>query len=102
MDAGADQLKQAIESQYGGNAVLVRALPVTEYFDGKSVWTGSVHVFGLVGHHRATQAYAWSAPIEGSTTRRSYAVLRLGNITSPVDALRAALGSNHQARMAGA
>jgi hypothetical protein len=47
-----------------------------------------VHVFDLEGHPKATRAYAWSSPVEGSDKRRFYAVLHLGGIRSPLDAVR--------------
>ena len=55
------------------------------------VWEGLVHVFNLDDHPSATVAYAWSSPIEGSTKRRYFAVLHLGGIRSPQDAVRAAI-----------
>lgn len=91
MDVDADQLKQAIEGQHGGKAALVEALPVKEVFQGQTVWEGTVHVFDLDGHPKATRAYAWSSPVEGTTKRRFYAVLHLGGIRSPLDAVRAAI-----------
>jgi hypothetical protein len=78
-------------------AALVDALPVKEVFEGKTVWEGMVHVFDLEGHSKATRAYAWSSPIEGSDRRRFYAVLHLGGIRSPLDAVRAAIVAEHKA-----
>lgn len=91
MDVSVDQLKQAVEGQHGGKAALVSAEPVKEVFNGKTVWEGVVHVFDLEGHPKATRAYAWSSPVEGSNKRRFYAVLHLGGIRSPLDAVRAAI-----------
>ena len=85
----AEKLKQAVEDQHGGTATLVGFLPLEEVSEGRTVWKGIVHVFDLVGHPEATRAYAWSSPIEGSNKRRFYAVLHLGGIRSPLDALRA-------------
>jgi hypothetical protein len=73
-----DRLKLAIESQHGGTATLVQAVPVKETFEGQTVWEGIVHVFDLEGHPKVTRAYAWSSPIEGSTKRRFFAVLHMG------------------------
>jgi hypothetical protein len=50
-----------------------------------------VHVFDLDGHPKATRAYAWSSPIEGSDKRRFFAVLHLGPVTGPVEAVRVAI-----------
>ncbi|MDQ6701903.1 MAG: hypothetical protein M3Z96_01750 [Pseudomonadota bacterium] len=65
--------------------------PVCETFKGWKVWEGVVHVFELEGHPKATRAYAWSSPIEGSAKRRFFAVLHMGPIKSPLDAVRAAI-----------
>jgi hypothetical protein len=91
MDVSVDQLQRAVEGQHGGKAMLIDVLPVKELFQGQVVWEGTVHVFDLEGHPRATRAYAWSSPIEGSDKRRFYAVLHLGGIRSPLDAVRAAI-----------
>ena len=91
IEASADQIKQAVEGQHGGTAVLVSIKPVKEVFQGKTVWEGVVHVFDLEGNAKATRAYAWSSPIDGSDKRRFYAVLHLGGIRSPLDAVRAAI-----------
>ena len=66
-------------------------MPVREKFKGELVWEGVVHVFDLEGHPKATRAYAWSSPIDGSTKRRFFAVLQMGSIKSPIDAVRAAI-----------
>ncbi len=91
-DAGLqDDLKMAVESQHGCKAMLIQSVPVKETFGGKTVWEGIVHVFKISGHPTANQAYAWSSPIEGSDKRRFFAVLHMPPITSPVDAVRAAI-----------
>lgn len=91
-----DQLKQAVEHQHGGAASFVQAIPVNETFEGKAVWQGLVHVFDLADHPMATRAYAWSSPIEGSTKRRFFAVLHMGGIRSPQDAVRVAIVAEHR------
>ena len=60
------------------------------------IWEGVVHVFDLAGHPKATRAYAWSSPIEGSTKRRFFAVLHSPPIVSPLDAVRAAIVAEHK------
>ena len=82
----------------GGTATLVQSVPVNESFDGNPVWQGTVHVFDLEGHPKANRAYAWSSPIEGSDKRRFFAVLHMGGITGPVEAVRAAIVAERRAR----
>jgi len=91
-DVSVDQLRQSVEGQHGGKAVLVEAVPVKETWQGKTVWEGVVHVYDLEGHPRATRAYAWSHLVgDTGERRRFYAVLHLGGIRSPLDAVRAAI-----------
>lgn len=92
----ANQLKQAVERQHGGTATLAQSIPVKETFDGATVWEGVVHVFDL-DHPKATRAYAWSYELPDGK-RRFFAVLHLGGITGPVEAVRAAIVAEHRAR----
>lgn len=91
-------LKLAVERQHGGAATFVGTERVTETFEDKIVWEGPVAIFDLDGHPSATRAYAWSSPIEGDIKRRFFAVLHLGGIKSPQDAVRAAIVAEHRAR----
>jgi hypothetical protein len=78
--------------------VWVGVQPVKEVFQGKTVWEGVVHIFNLENHPGATMAYAWSSPIEGSDKRRFFSVLHLGDIRSPLDAVRAAIVAASRAK----
>jgi hypothetical protein len=84
------ELKKAVESQHGGTATLAQSVPIREEFEGKTVWDGVVHVFDLVGHPTANRAYAWSYERDDGQ-RRFFAVLHVQPITSPRDAVRAAI-----------
>jgi hypothetical protein len=53
-------------------------------------------MFDLAGHPKATRASVWSSPIEGSDKRRFFAVLHMGAIKSPRDAVRAAIAAEHK------
>jgi hypothetical protein len=78
---GQDDLRLAcLPSQHRRD--LVRRLHVCEE---------AAHRFELHGNAKATRAYAWSSPLEGSDRRRFFAVLHLGGIRSPLDAVRAAI-----------
>jgi len=94
----AHDLGRMIENQHGGRAVLSQTVPIRETFHDRLVWEGIVHVFDLEGHPSATRAYAWSSPIKGSDKRRFFAVLHLGGIRSPLDAVRAAIVAENGAR----
>ena len=89
-DVAASELAQAVERMHPCKATLAQSVPVRERHGDATVWEGVVHVFDLTGHPKATRAYAWSSPIEGSDKRRFFAVLHQGPVTSPVEAVRAA------------
>jgi hypothetical protein len=91
MNVDAKQLQEVIERMHGGKALLAQSVPVIETHNGATVWEGVVHVFDLEGHPTASRAYAWSSPIEGSDKRRFFAVLHQAPVTSPADAVRAAI-----------
>jgi hypothetical protein len=86
-----DHLRPVVEQTHGGIATAIQSVPIREVFNGQTVWEGVVHVFDLADHPKATRAYAWSSPIEGSAKRRFPAVLHIGAIKSPRDAVRAAI-----------
>jgi hypothetical protein len=96
-----DQLKHAVENMHGGTAIFVQSVPIDENFGGLPVWQGAVHIFALAGNPKATRAYAWSSPIEGSTKRRFFAVLHAKQINSPVEAVRAAIQEHRQQEQGG-
>ncbi len=92
-----ENLTRAVETQHSCRASLAQTVPVRETFGGQPVWEGVVHVFDLEDHPKATRAYAWSSPVDGSERRRFFAVLQMGAIKSPVDAVRAAIVAEHRA-----
>lgn len=96
MTVDTTALKEAVENMHGGTATFAQSVPVKETWEGQTVWEGVVHVFDLIGHPKATRAYAWSSPIEGSTKRRFFAVLHTERINSPVEAVRAAIVAGHR------
>ena len=93
IEVSTDQLKDAVESQHGGTARFIQAVPIHEKFMGNTVWDGVVHIFFLTDSPSgATRAYAWSHTIDDSSAkRRFFAVLHSGPITGPRDAVRAAI-----------
>ena len=95
-DVSADQLRLAVEAQHGVVARTCSQIPIAERLGDVTVWEGTVHIFDLEGHPNATRAYAWSSPIEGTDKHRFFAVLHLGGIRSPLDAVRAAIVAEHR------
>jgi hypothetical protein len=88
-----ETLKQVIEHQHGGRSAHLHAVKVHRMPDRPGQWNGVVHTFSLVGHAHAELAYAWAAPIDGSTAQRFFAVLHQGAVTGPMEAVKAALAA---------
>ena len=97
-EATTVELRRAVESMHDCKACLAQSVPVRERHGDATVWEGVVHVFDLTGHPKATRAYAWSSPIEGSDNRRFFAVLHLPPVRSPVEAVRAAIVTEHRGK----
>lgn len=79
------------------SATPIETIAVTETFEGKTVWQGIIHVFKIKGNDKADICYAWSSPIEGSTKRRYYTVLKVPPVDSPEKAVRASIVQDHKA-----
>ena len=86
-----DQLKQAIESEHGGAATFVQSVPIREMRGEQLVWQGTVLVFDLAGHPKASRAYAWSHDMDGGPKRRLFAILGIPPVNGPREAVRAAM-----------
>lgn len=89
-NAITDPLKQVVESQHGGKATFVQAFRVLPEHDRSTDWDGVVYMFDLKGHPKAKRAYAWSCPISGGTIPRYFAVLHMGKVIGPMEAVKAA------------
>jgi hypothetical protein len=86
-----DDLKLAIMRLHNCDASYMKEVPIIEKFGSKTVWQGIVRVFKIAGNPQTDTCYAWSYPIEGSTKRRYYTVLKIPPIDSPEKAVRAAI-----------
>jgi len=95
--AGIPALVDAIRHMHGCEARWVDSVPVHETYEGKTVWDGEVQVFDLVGHPKATRAYAWSHATEGKR-RRFHAVLGLPPVDGPAMAVRTAVLAEYRAQ----
>jgi hypothetical protein len=89
-EACQNQLKRLIETQHGASSTFVKSVRIHRAAEGQSNWDGLVHVFDLNNHPKAKRAFAWSSPISGSGRPRFFAVLQMGAITTPVQAVKAA------------
>ncbi len=96
MEVSDNDLRIAVEGMHHCSAHLAQSVPVKETHGLSTVWEGIVHVFDLEGHPKAKRAYAWSSPVEGSDRRKFFAVLHVPPVTSPLEAVRAAIVAEHR------
>ena len=84
------RLKLAVEGIHRCTAEHVASAPVTDVFNGKTVWKGDVEVFKLEKHPRAKRCFAWShREGEGDKGERLITVLEIPPVRSPETAVRA-------------
>lgn len=85
-------LRIAIKNLHGCDSRYVESVPVTETFQGKTIWNGFVQVFELIGHPKAKRCFAWTHPEgERNEKERFIAVLCLPPVDSPKKAVQAAI-----------
>jgi hypothetical protein len=87
-----ESLKDVIRKLHGVESSHVKSVPVTEIFNGQTVWDGIVEIFKLHGHPEADTAYAWSYATDDQVIPiRHVTVLHLGSVISAETAVRAAI-----------
>ena len=87
-----EELRDVIHKLHGVHATHVQSVPVTEKFQGKTVWDGVVEVFDLHGHPQTHRVYAWAHDTDNpERPRRHVTVLHIPPAISPQTAVRAAI-----------
>jgi hypothetical protein len=86
------ELRDVIHHLHGAKASHLESVPVTESFQGKTVWDGVVEVFLLTGHPKTDRVYAWVHDTDDpAKPRRHVTVLHIPPVISPQTAVRAAI-----------
>jgi hypothetical protein len=86
------ELRGVIHQLHGGKAKHLESVPVTERFQGETVWDGIVEVFQLKGHPKTDRVYAWiHATDDPIHPKRHVTVLHIPPIVSPQTAVKAAI-----------
>jgi hypothetical protein len=86
------RLQAAIRRLHGCASTHIESVPVEERFQGRLVWAGTVEVFALQGHPKATKCFAWCHGEGKNDERTRYvAVLCVPPVDSPQVAVRAAI-----------
>jgi hypothetical protein len=87
-----EEIKAAILNVHSSRSEYLETVPVTEVFQGQTIWEGEVEVFELKDHPKATKAYAWGYSETESDDARTYVtVLELPPVESPETAVRASI-----------
>lgn len=85
-------LQDAIWSLHKARSTYTASVEVKEFFQGQTVWEGTVEVFYLHDHPTSPKVYAWSHDTDDpANPKRHVTVLHIGPVTSPQAAVRAAI-----------
>src|SRR5260370_31191778 len=86
------ELQAAILNLHGCESTYLESVPVTEEFQGQTIWQGEVEVFEIRGHPKAKRCYAWGHVTgDNDQARRYITVLELPPVDSPQTAVKAAI-----------
>lgn len=94
MKEAAPFLSESVSKLHGAKASFLSTEHVHETYAGETVWEGDVRVYALEGHPEADTCYAWAEP--GEEKDRIFAVLQIGPVQSPADAVRASILSDYR------
>src|SRR5437762_14003923 len=82
-------LKKAIRELHGYAATHLETVPVTERFQGQTVWDGEVEVFHLPEHPKADRLFAWGySESDDERDLKAVTVLAIPPITTPRKAVQ--------------
>jgi hypothetical protein len=86
------ELRDVIHHLHGATASHMESVPVTDSFQGQTVWDGVVEVFHLEGHPKTDRIYAWiHATDDPAKPKRHVTVLHIPPVISPQTAVKAAI-----------
>lgn len=90
-------LEKAIRELHGHEAIHLETVPVTERFQGQTVWDGEVEVFRLSDHPKAETLYAWGySESDDERDLKAVTVLAIPPITTPRKAVQAYIASQYR------
>jgi hypothetical protein len=86
------ELQNVIHHLHGATASHLESVPVTEMFQGRTLWDGVVEVFTLAGHPKTNRVYAWIHTTDDpAKPKRHVTVLHIPPVVSPRGAVQAAI-----------
>lgn len=90
------ELQAVFVKLHNCDAEYVETVPVTEEWQGETIWQGDVEVFDIRGHPKATRGYGWGYVTNDEGGRRYFTVLEIPPVSSPQTAVQAAIRSEIQ------
>jgi hypothetical protein len=91
-------LQEEIRKAHGCDSKHIASEFVEGVFRGEMVWMGTVEVFGLVGHPKASLCYAWGhAPHDTGNEVRIVTVLGVPPVDSPRKAVQVSIVADAKA-----
>lgn len=92
-------LHDAIRHTHGCDSRFIEWQHVADTFRGELVFERDVAVFAILGHPKASRAYAWAEPGTSSPTAiRFFAVLQVPPIDDALKAVRASIVADRRQR----
>lgn len=86
------ELSDVIHHLHGAYASHLESVPITESFQGRTVWDGVVEVFALKDHPKTDRVYAWIYNTDDpARPKRHVTVLHIPPVISPRSAVQAAI-----------
>jgi hypothetical protein len=86
------ELRDVIHHLHNAKAKHLESVPITESFQGKTVWDGVVEVFRLKGHPQTDGVYTWThATDDPAHPKRHVTVLHIPPVVSPRTAVQAVI-----------
>jgi hypothetical protein len=90
-------LEKAIRELHGYAATHLETVPITERFQGQTVWEGEVEVFHLPEHPKTETLYAWGySENDDERELKAVTVLAIPPITTPRRAVQAYIASQYR------
>ncbi len=93
------ELTDVIHHLHGAKASHLESVPITETFQGQTVWDGVVEVFRLTGHPKTDRMRGYMRLIDPpNNPKRHVTVLHIPPVVSPRTAVQAAIVQEHKDR----
>ncbi len=90
-------LQDAIRHHYGCEAKHLETVPITERFQGRTVWDGKVEVFQLVNYLTAEKLFAWGYDDpESEQNLNAITILAQPPTVTPEQAVRAYIANQYR------